>query len=116
MAKIWREHLDPGRHRDFVAGHQDAGGMPIDPRASDGWVYFVRECSFTFQFATVDQIRECRDYFASRLHRARRLPGITLEHYWQRWFERLPPGLIAEPKRDRVLKALERALGSVLET
>jgi hypothetical protein len=90
--------------------------MPIDPRASDGWVYFVRECSFTFQFATVDQIRECRDYFASRLHRARRLPGITLEHYWQRWFERLPPGLIAEPKRDRVLKALERALGSVLET
>jgi hypothetical protein len=112
MAKIWREELDLKRHRDFVSGHQDAGGVPIDPHASDGWVYFVRECSFTFQFVTIDQIRECRDYFGARLHSARRRSGITLEHHWQRWFERLPPGLVADPKRTRILEALERALAT----
>ena len=109
MAKIWREQLDPKRHRNFMAGAQD-GGWPIDPRASDGWVYFVRECSFTFQFASVAQVQECRNYFAAKLHPARLTPGVTLEHYWHRWFDRLPPGLLAESKRSRILKALERAL------
>jgi hypothetical protein len=109
MARIWREQLDLERHRDFMAGADD-GGRPIDPLSSDGWVYCVRECSFTFQFATVDQIQQCRDYFAAKLHPARRKPGVSLEHYWQLWFERLPPGLLAESKRLRVLKALEKAL------
>jgi hypothetical protein len=107
---MWREQLDPTRHRDFMVGHQDAGGVPIEPRASDGWVYFVRECSFTFSFMSIAQLRECREYFSARLHPSHRVPGVYLEHYWQRWFERLPAGLIADPKRSRILKALDRAL------
>lgn len=37
-------------------------------------------------------------------------PRIYLEHYWQRWFERLPPGVIADSKRARIMKALDRAV------
>ena len=33
-----------------------------------------------------------------------------LEHYWQRWFERLPRWLSEEPRRARVVSALSRAL------
>jgi hypothetical protein len=110
MAKIWRERLDPGRHRDFMSGAQDAGGIAIDPGASDGWVYLVRECDFTFQFANTEQIRQALAYFSEDVHSPNLVSGIYLEHYWQLWFERLPPGLSGGSKRTRIAKALRRAV------
>lgn len=112
----WKEPLDVRRHRDYVSGAQDAGGCPVDPSTSDGWVYFVRTCSFTFSFATLGQLREASDYFWQRIHPARREAGHELEHYWQRWFERLPAGLIGGSKRPRVRRALARALASFTVT
>jgi hypothetical protein len=106
MAKIWKEPLDEERHKDFMSSATVGGGRPI----ADGWVYFVRECSFTFQFMSRGQIQECLEFFSVKVHPARRRPGITLEHYWQHWYERLPRGLLAESKRVRIKKALERAL------
>jgi hypothetical protein len=107
----WKEPINE-RHRDYVSGSQDAGGVPIDRSISDGWVYFVRVCAFTFSFANLDQLREAIQYFGQTIHAARRSPGCRLEHYWQRWFERLPPGLIGGSKRARVRRGLTVALGS----
>jgi len=30
MARHWKEKLDPSKHRDFMRGYQDAGGIPLD--------------------------------------------------------------------------------------
>jgi hypothetical protein len=43
-------------------------------------------------------------------HGPNRDPNVSREHYWQRWYERLPKGLLAEPKRQKVIKALQNAL------
>ena len=90
-------------------GVQDAGGWPVDPADTDGWMYFVRECSFTFSFVNRAQLEEARAYFARKVHPTRRRPGVSLEHYWQHWHERLPAGLTGGTKRTRILRALEQA-------
>lgn len=111
MAKFWKEPLDLARHRDFMSGWQDAGGVAIERSRSDGSVYFVRECGFTFQFASVDQLRQALEHFSATAHPPNLIPGISLEHYWQQWFERLPAGLTGGSKRVSIAKALRRALG-----
>jgi hypothetical protein len=111
----WREPLVRERHRDFMTGAQSPGGAPIDPLTSDGWVYFVRACSFTFSFAALDQLRDAIAYFGLSVHAGRRRPGINLEHYWQEWHERLPAGLNGGSKRLRVLRTLHQALRSFVD-
>ena len=97
-----------------MTGYQDAGGLgggdvPRD-NLIEKWVYFVREASFTFQFHSVQQIEEARAYFSQTVHPAGREPGHELEHYWQRWFERLPAGLNGGTKRAKILRALNEAI------
>lgn len=112
----WKEPLDVRLHRDYVSGAQDPGGRLVDRSTSDGWVYFVRVCAFTFSFSALSQLREANDYFRQAVHPTRREPGHELEHYWQRWFERLPAGLNGGTKRPRVRRALSRALASFTAT
>ena len=113
MSKHWKERFDPAKHRDFMTGRQDAGGRPRpakrDPLIEE-WAYFVRVNGFTFEFASVDQVREALAYCREKVHPARREPDVWLEHYWQRWFERLPKGLLKGAKRGEVVAALERAV------
>jgi hypothetical protein len=112
VSKYWRERLDPELHRDYMGGGeaaQDAGGWPVNPAKTDGWIYFVRECSFTFTFVNLAQLEEAQRFLERKVHPARRRPGITLEHYWQRWYERLPPGLCGGSKRLKILRALAEA-------
>ena len=113
MARIWKEKLDPERHRDFMTGAQDAGGIPVAPPKDnliDRWVYFVETSDITLQFHSTDQIRIATDYFSRKTHPSRRKPSIHLEHYWQRWFERLPAGIHKDSRRKKILKALEQAM------
>ena len=96
-----------------MTGSQDAGGRPVmsaPDNLVEKWAYFVYAASFTFQFQSIVQIKEARQYFSQKIHPARRLPGVTLEHCWQRWFERLPPGLQSDAKRKKVVKALDQAI------
>ncbi|MDH5490881.1 MAG: hypothetical protein OEY14_02800 [Myxococcales bacterium] len=112
MSKHWKEPLDPSRHLDFMSG-AEVGGRPRKPPRDplgEEWAYSVRVNGFTFEFASLDHVRECLAYCREKTHPARRQPGIDLEHYWQRWFERLPKGLLRGDKRERVVGALERAL------
>lgn len=112
MARWWSEPLDAERHRDFMSTYH-AGGVPIEPprdRLIERRVFFVEAAGFTFQFASLEQIRAALGYFEQRVHSGSRRPGVELEHYWQRWFERLPQWLSEEPRRARVVSALSRAL------
>lgn len=113
MSRHWRERLDPRRHVDYMAGSM-WGGYPVvppDDRLIDRWVYCVRACGFTFQFASLDQVRQCLEHFSRKTHPSGRLaqppPGV---HWNHPWYERLPMWLFEEPKRQRVVKALGRAL------
>ena len=95
-AQLWLPsggHVEPDEHPRTHRLARASGGIGLHGGSRD-----------------VGQIQECRDYFGTKLHPARRTPGVFLEHYWQRWFERLPPGLLTDSKRLRVLKALDKAL------
>lgn len=112
MARHWREQLDADRHVDWMRTIH-VGGFPATPPSDpliETWVYFVEVCSFRYEFVSIDQIRECLEYFEERHHGSSRLPGNELEHYWQRWFEKLPRRLLRNQSRVKVVKALEAAL------
>ena len=77
-------------------------------------VVFVRICDFEFELHDRVQLDACIRYYAKAIRPSGRLPVYT-EYYGndhgatQRWFERLPLYLREEPKRLKVLKALNRA-------
>jgi hypothetical protein len=88
-------------------------------------VIIVRVASFTFGFKTVEQLRECIKYYGEKTHPSGRIAAKTLAadlgqdwrelRGWdvERWFERLPMYLLEEPKRQKVLKALSKALAMI---
>ncbi len=109
--RIWKEKLDSKKHTDYMSSSW-IGGMSVKKNKNNlvtEWVYFVQECSFTFQFVSLDQLDECIEYFSLKVLPSTIKQGIVLEHYWQRWFERLPKGLVAKKKKEKILKALKKA-------
>ena len=77
------------------------GGLPLQPPRDPlirTWVYFVDVAAFTFQFQSLAQMNECLEFFRQKIHPTSIQPDVTLEHYWQRWYERLPRWLFEEPK------------------
>jgi hypothetical protein len=82
----------------------------------------VRVASFRFRFADTSQLRECLAYYQKKTHPSSRVPAKELAadlgddwrelRGWEveRWFERLPMYLLEEPKRQKVVKALSKAL------
>lgn len=108
MAQIWKEKFDSARHQNkmdgVVAHHPEINFVPK-------WVFFVSVCSFTFEFHTLNQIKECLAYYSQKTHRSSRIDIGSADHWeFQRWFERLPMYLLEEPKRQKVVKALASAV------
>lgn len=114
MARIWKkpyaEVRDEHLHLFILA---DQTHKRIE------WVYFVQVCSFTFTFVSVEQIAEYLQYYSHRIKPSSRGPefGDWPEHSWagdhgerQSRFAKLPLYLYSESKRQKVVKALERAL------
>jgi hypothetical protein len=99
-----------------VEGH--GGKASLIPRH----VIVVRVASFAFRFESVERLRECTRYYEKKTRPSSRIAARTLaaelgedwreQRGWEveRWFERLPMYLLEEPKRQRVLKALFKAL------
>ena len=89
------------------------GGIKIS-KARDNliekWVYFVNVCNFTFQFASIEQIEECKQYFEKKIHPSTRGYHPPYEHYWHHWYSKLPKGITKLGKRKKVIKQLEKAL------
>jgi hypothetical protein len=64
MAKYWTEPFDPEQHVD----HFRNGGAGIRAREQGALQYFVRVVGFTFEFTSVDQVRECLAWFSIAIH------------------------------------------------
>lgn len=76
-----------------------------------GFSYFVQVAGFTFELASLEQIRECLSFFEQRVHPSSRAPVFTPEKgHWQAWHERLPARVLRGSKRERITAALRRAL------
>ena len=79
-------------------------------------VCLVEVCSFTFIFHSVVQAELCLEYYSRKTRPSTRLTvgggnGNCADHWeLQRWFEQLPLYLLEEPKRLKVMAALERAV------
>ena len=74
-------------------------------------VLFVRVVGFTFVFHSVEQLRACLAFYARKIHPTSRMPFDDGDHWErQRWFDKLPLFLREEPKRIKVVAALEEAL------
>jgi hypothetical protein len=82
----------------------------------------VRVASFAFRFGSIKQLRQCLEFFERKIHPSSRIPSKKLSiefgddwrklRSWEieRWFERLPMYLFEKRRREKVGKALRRAL------
>jgi hypothetical protein len=121
MAQIWQgERSAPSNH--FYGGHPMGGGIwdsPYaapppepsgDPILDPGPAYFVRVCGFTFEFWSLAQIETALAFYRDKIHPGTRMPTWGEHDVTQRWYERVPQYLQKTGKRERVIKALEKAL------
>src|SRR5271167_1824678 len=122
MAQAWTEIYDPKRHRDKMYDASKILGVPTErywraPTLQKYPVYFVKVCSFTFEFHSIEQLKVCLEFFSekvrpsSMIHFSESDRRMTWLHLVvQRWFERLPMKLLEERRRVRIVPALEKAL------
>jgi hypothetical protein len=88
-----------------------ASAVRRKPLPLDGLSYFVAVAGFTFEFVSVEQVRECLSFFEKRIHQSSRAPIFEPEKgEWEAWHERLPATILKGSKRGRVIKALRAAL------
>jgi hypothetical protein len=112
VAKIWKKTVDHWG-RTFMPGIGKLRRSPHDFRQQDVW--YVRVCSFTFEFTHPDQVDTCLEYYSQKIRPTSRIPASDLHLYGgdsgevQRWFDRLPMYLLEEPKRQKVVQALTQA-------
>lgn len=114
MARIWKETYDSAKHQAPIEYWGSVDDHLRAPSLIPKDVIMVHVASFTFQFMSVPQLRECLSYFEQKTHPSSRrpIPPVTSPgmQECQRWFERLPMHLLEEPKRLKVVEALNRAL------
>jgi len=86
------------------------------PTLLPSWRYYVHVCSFTFVFASVDEIPQYIEHYQTKILPSSRIRGYRVGSqygdHWevQRWHERLPLRLREEGKRQEVIRALTEAL------
>jgi hypothetical protein len=116
MARIWKEAKDGRRF-----GDSESHPLPARARGLVACEFIcVNVCSFTFRFESKEELCEYISFFEKKTHPSSRLDipkGADSFSRWhsQRWYERLPMYLYEEEKKQKVLKALRRAL-VLLET
>ena len=72
--------------------------------------YFVSDSGFTFEFWSVAQIEMALRFYRDKVHPGSRMPTWGEHDVTQRWYERVPLYLQENGKREKVIKALERAI------
>ena len=98
-----------------VRGRLDGSGPYTDPipqLGPVGTVYCVEVGGFTFTFASLEELREYRAWFAAKLRpTARDFIGWGALASWenQTRMSKLPAKVIRAHNRDRVIKALDAA-------
>ena len=117
--KISKERVVFGGVTTKDRGHRfRAGDKVLKPDE----IILVRVASFVFRFRSVEQLKECLTFFEKKIHPSSLVSEKELtaqlgedwreQRGWEveRWFERLPMYLLEEPKREKVLKVLRKAL------
>lgn len=117
MARFWTERFHPRKHRNPMS-EVDVKNAPAHlPTLLPREVYFVEVCSFTFEFHSIAQIEACLAFYSRKLLPSSRMNPAGADHWeCQRWFERLPLFLREEPKRLKVVKALQKVVMLVAKT
>jgi hypothetical protein len=110
--KFWKERFDLSRHKDQMDSLVHVQ-YATDPHASirTHWIYFAEIAGFTFEFMSLDQVRECLAHFEQRLHPSSRL-DIGSADSWevQRWYERIPGHLQSDRDRSDIVRVLSALL------
>lgn len=116
MSKHWKETYTQ-EAAEAVGIHHREGSLVLGDTDAK-WIYYVRVCGFTFGFFSLDMIRQYIDYFSRKTLPTSRFFGASpfsdgpaaSVGDGQSPFERLPGHLRHKSKRERVQKALEKAL------
>lgn len=128
MARFWKEPYT--LERALAQGIHDFESSPYvglpnsawigrsEFRGGPEWIYYVEVCRFTFAFFSLDMIREYLDFYSRKVLPSSRFYGESPFSQGaaasvgdgQSRFERLPLRLRQGTRRERVVKALERAL------
>jgi hypothetical protein len=107
MARIWTEPFRSDEIPFEYQPHCTEACSMLDPK----YMLMFNVALFTFKFVSAQQIRDCRAYYEQKIRPSSRLALVAADSWeMQRWFERLPMYLLEEPKRRKVVKALDRAL------
>ncbi len=125
MSQIWKEKYKLETARELgiceleaqrIIGWDEKGMKTEDPESAlrgpdPEWIYYVEVCGFTFAFFSIEMIRAYLDYYSQKVlpSRIRNTPHGN-SRLRQDVFTRLPLYLREEPKRLKVIKALQKAL------
>lgn len=121
MAQIWKGSRSKPASR-FQGGSPMSGGFVESPYAAPAApvirdakldptpAYFVEVCGFVFEFWSVAQIEAALNFYRDKVHPSTRMPTWGEHDVTQRWYERVPQYLQENGKREKVVKALERAI------
>jgi hypothetical protein len=112
VARIWKEPFQEDKHRSLPIEYRGTLDAHIRaPGLIPKEVLMVSVASFTFQFISSRQLRDCLAYYERQIHPSSRLSVGAADHWeTQRWFEQLPMYLLEDSKRRKVVKALSKAL------
>jgi hypothetical protein len=116
MARFWQEPYNEEKARQL--GIHDFEGAPVLGSPNARWIYYVEVCRFTFAFFSLGMIQEYLTFFSRKVLPSSRFYGLSTFSQGaaasvgdgQTRFERLPLRLRKGAKRQKVVKALERAL------
>jgi hypothetical protein len=123
MSRIWKEKYDLKTACNL--GIRELEGNRIIAWSEDGvktyhygpileepeWIYYVYVCGFTFAFFSVAMMQAYLDYYSQKVlpSRIRDTPHCNND-LRQDEYTRLPLYLREEPKRLKVIKALQKAI------
>jgi len=112
MSKHWIETSPFPSHKLPIGALQ---GLP-DHEGDVREIYFIEVCGFTFEFYSIQQIQVASEWFSAKVHKSTRMkdePFLKAERdILQRWHERLPAEIKKGSKRERVVKALNKAVAA----
>jgi hypothetical protein len=108
MARIWKELPTGASYGDKPLPVPHDAAVGLEPRE----LICAHVCSYTFRFTDAEEIREYITFFEKHNSPSGPAAGTAPNTRWhaQPWYEHLPPYLLEESTREKVLKALREAL------